>query len=64
MEDVGRNAPDLVTPKRGAFPTPKAVIESATPFIPNSDQEGDQSGTEPIPPTTDDEEEDGSRSNW
>jgi len=35
--------PDLSTPKRGAFPTPKEEIESAKPYIPESDQAGDQS---------------------
>jgi hypothetical protein len=32
---------NLPRPKRGAFPTPKAEIESAKPYIPEGDQAGD-----------------------
>jgi len=45
------------TPKRGAFPTPRSEIESATPFIPESDQAGDHPGTEPVSPTNPDQED-------
>jgi len=40
----------LRSPKRGAFPTPKAEIESARPYIPDSDQTGDQRPAEPDSP--------------
>jgi hypothetical protein len=33
-------------PKRGAFPTPKSVIESARPYIPDIDKENESSETE------------------
>jgi hypothetical protein len=35
------------SPKRGAFPTPKAEIEKAKPYIPETDQESDKSATSP-----------------
>jgi hypothetical protein len=37
----------LPSPKRGAIPTPKAEIEKAKPYIPESDPAGDESATEP-----------------
>jgi hypothetical protein len=43
------------SPKRGAIPTPKAEIEKAKPYIPETDQEGDKSATEPE--NVDDEED-------
>jgi hypothetical protein len=43
--------------KRGAFPTPRSEIESATPYIPESDQAGDQPGTQPVSPTNAEDEE-------
>jgi len=36
--------------KRGAFPTPKAEIESAKPYIPDPDQPGDQQPAKPDSP--------------
>jgi hypothetical protein len=43
---------DLPTPKRGAFPTPKAIIESAPRYIPEgSEIESDESVTEPVSST-------------
>ena len=33
-------------PKRGAFPTPKSVIEGAKPYIPDIDKENESSETE------------------
>ncbi len=50
------------TPKRGAFPTPRSEIESATPYIPETDQAGVQPGTQPIKPTNANQE-DNSRGN-
>jgi len=38
---------DPPRPKRGAFPTPKAEIESATPFVPDSDQVEEESAERP-----------------
>jgi hypothetical protein len=40
----------LPSPKRGAIPTPRAEIERAKPYIPETDQESDESPTEPVPP--------------
>jgi hypothetical protein len=45
---------DLPYPKRGAFPTPKAEIENAKPYIPDTDQTGCHQPTEPDSPTNDD----------
>jgi hypothetical protein len=43
---------DLPTPKRGAFPTPKAIIESAPRYIPEgSEIKSDESVTEPVSST-------------
>jgi hypothetical protein len=39
MKDKKNNLP---TPKRGAFPTPKEEIESATPYSPKSDKDDDE----------------------
>ena len=36
MTKIG--APTPPTPKRGAFPTPKEEIESATPYIPEKEE--------------------------
>lgn len=38
----------MPSPKRGAFPTPRAEIEKAKPYIPETDQQGDKSATEPV----------------
>jgi hypothetical protein len=46
------------SPKRGAIPTPKAEIEKATPYIPETDQAGDKSATEDVSPENMDPEED------
>ncbi|MEH2253712.1 hypothetical protein [Nostoc sp.] len=45
----------LPSPKRGAFPTPKAEIESAKPYIPDPDQTGDHLPTDPDLPANADE---------
>jgi hypothetical protein len=45
---------NLPSPKRGAFPTPKAEIESATPYIPDPDQTDSHQPTESDLPTNDD----------
>jgi hypothetical protein len=42
-KNVRRARVNLAGPKRGAFPTPKAEIESAKPYVPESDQAGDKS---------------------
>jgi hypothetical protein len=47
----------LRTPKRGAFPTPRSEIESATPYVPESDEAGDQPGTHPVRPINADQED-------
>jgi hypothetical protein len=38
----------MPSPKRGAVPTPRAEIEKAKPYIPETDQQGDKSATEPV----------------
>jgi hypothetical protein len=40
----------MPSPKRGAFPTPKAEIEKAKPYIPETGQEDDKSAMEPVSP--------------
>jgi hypothetical protein len=45
---------DLPSPKRGAFPTPKAEIENAKPYIPDTGLTGCHQPTEPDSPTNDD----------
>ena len=45
-------------PKRGAFPTPKSEIEKAEPYIPETDEEGDQEGKPDLPTDVDGEKED------
>ena len=47
----------LPSPKRGAFPTPKAEIESAKPYIPDTDQAGDHQPTEPYSSANADQED-------
>jgi len=41
---------ELPSPKRGAIPTPRAEIEKAKPYIPETGREGDESTTQPVPP--------------
>jgi hypothetical protein len=41
--------------KRGAFPTPKPEIEKAKPYIPETDEEGDQEGKSDLPTDVDEE---------
>jgi hypothetical protein len=41
---------EMPSPKRGAFPTPSSELEKAKPYIPKTDQEGDESATEPVSP--------------
>jgi hypothetical protein len=45
-----RKPSKMPSPKRGAFPTPRAEIEKAKPYIPETDQEGDKSATKPVSP--------------
>jgi len=40
---------ELPSPKRGAFPTPRAEIEKAKPYVPETDP-ANQSATEPASP--------------
>jgi hypothetical protein len=48
----------LLSPKRGAIPTPKADIAMAPSFIPPAGEAAEESGTKPVPPPeTEDEEE-------
>jgi hypothetical protein len=49
-EDSQLGPKKMSSPKRGAIPTPKAVIEKAKPYIPETDQKGDKSTTEPVAP--------------
>ncbi len=49
----------LPSPKRGALPTPKAELEMAPPFIPETDEEVEKSGTKPVSPEKTEEEDDG-----
>jgi hypothetical protein len=42
---------ELPSPRRGAFPTPKAEIESAKPYIPDLDQTDNNQPPEPDSPT-------------
>jgi hypothetical protein len=46
-----------LTPKRGAFPTPKSEIDKAKPYIPETDEEGDQEGKSDQPTDVDGENE-------
>ncbi len=48
----------VLSPKRGAIPTPRADIDKATPYIPDTDQERDTSAREPVSPSTIGHEED------
>jgi hypothetical protein len=47
-----------LSPKRGAFPTPRAEIDKAKQYVPDADQDVDKSGTEPVCPDNVDDEED------
>lgn len=40
---------ELPSPKRGAIPTPKAELEKAKPYIPETDPAGDQKATDADP---------------
>jgi hypothetical protein len=46
----------LPSPKRGAFPTPKAEIERAKPYLPETDLAGHQSAMESVSPENTDQE--------
>jgi hypothetical protein len=48
---------ELPSPKRGAFPTPKAEIERAKLYIPETDLAVDQSAKEPVSPQNTDPKE-------
>ena len=53
-KDVSLGKVNAPGPKRGAFPSPKADIERAKPFIPKCEQPGD----DPVaPPTKTDQEQ-------
>lgn len=56
-KDVHPERVYLPGPKRGAFPTPKTEIESARPYIPESDRAGDKSAAQPDSPTKTDQEQ-------
>jgi hypothetical protein len=52
-EPCSEKLDDLPTPKRGAFPTPKAIIESAPRYIPEgSEIKSGESVTEPVSSTS------------
>ena len=53
---------ELPSPKRGAIPTPRAEIERAKPYIPETDRAGDQSATEPVSPENANPKEDNQKS--
>ncbi len=38
---------DLPSPKRGAFPTPKADLEKAPKYIPETNQPSEKAGAKP-----------------
>jgi hypothetical protein len=42
---------EVPMPKRGAFPTPKSEIDSATPYVAEIDETNDHRGTTAAPPT-------------
>ena len=50
--DVPRRVP---SPKRGAIPTPRSVIEQAEPYVPGADPAGADTPPKPAPaPSADD----------
>jgi hypothetical protein len=57
MKDAPEEGKELPSPKRGAFPSPKAEIDKAKPYVPNrcgtSDQQHDElpPGVDPKRPT-------------
>jgi len=55
--DDSPKPPKPLKPMRGAFPTPKTEIEQAEPYIPESNEEGDQEGKPDQPMDVDDEAE-------
>lgn len=58
MKDVKKQDENLLTPKRGAFPTPKSEIEEATPFVPENESVGDKPAWPSSPANPDQEEND------
>jgi hypothetical protein len=56
-KNIGETNSVRKTPKRGAFPTPRSEIESATPYVPESDQVGDQPDEQTTSPTSTDQED-------
>jgi hypothetical protein len=59
-DDSQKPIKPLITPKRGAFPTPKSEIERATPYIPedDNDEEDDLNGKPDLPTDADGEKRD------
>jgi hypothetical protein len=61
-DEAPDDAPEPIkpaAPKRGAFPTPKAEIESAKPYIPDIGEKDDDQESKPSLPTdADDRKED------
>jgi hypothetical protein len=49
---------EIPSPKRGAFPTPRAEIDKAKPYIPEAGHGNDKSATEPVLPENVNHEED------
>jgi hypothetical protein len=49
----------LPSPKRGAIPTPRAEIEKAKQYIPETDQEENKTAMEPVSPENVDREGEG-----
>jgi hypothetical protein len=47
------------SPKRGAFPTPRAEIEKARSYIPEAERAGDRPATEPVSQENTDRKEHG-----
>lgn len=57
-EDNERKPSKMPSPKRGAIPTPRAEIERAKPYLPETDWAGDKSDKEPVKPENVGPEED------
>ncbi len=55
-DDPTRRVP---SPKRGAFPTPREVIEQATPYVPGDVPRTDAPAIDPAPPTSADDNKPG-----
>jgi hypothetical protein len=44
MKPVRKTNTGVLTPKRGAIPTPKEEIDRATPYVPEEDQTDSRAG--------------------